>query len=244
MVCAQEPTATPTLTADPDQQNLKMERLELENEKLKLRLEKLEFEASKTLTPAVTQATPTDNAPRSIESLKSDLSRKAAEMASTYKDKGNLLVVDFVNAEIWTGAVRYGLYQAQSMSGDRQWRLEEGVNKIGPDGDRRILRRLKNLSWLQYEGMSRGIVIFLAPKSVDDFSLMTPDGLSFGSDVGDVRNAYPNPYFALDGERKEGALRILQFVHRVSWDFSDRLEFGFDKKGKMVKIRYGVLDEH
>lgn len=243
---AQEPTATPTLTLDQQQQSLKMEKLELENERLKFQMEKLQFQATQTAVPAYSSGGKAETASKEkeTESLKLDSSSKASALAQSGKSQENLLVVDFANAEIWTGGVRYSLYQPESMAEDRHWGIEEQINKIGPDGDRRYLRRLRNLSWLRYEGRKRGIVTFLAPRGTDDFSLVLPEGLSFESGVGDVRNGYPNAYFVLDGERKDGTVRILKFIHRVDLDFPDKLEFGFDKEGKMVKIRYGVLDEH
>ena len=221
-----------------------MEKLELENEKLKLQVDKLQFQATQTAAPASSPVTHVETIQKEIEVLKLDSSRKAAVLAQSGKDQGNLLVLDFVNAEVWTKGVRYSLWQPESMAEDNQWDVEKRLDKIGPDGDRRYLWRLKNLSWLCYEGRRRGIVTLLAPTGPGDFSFAMPEGLSLDSAVGDVRNSYPDAYFAIDGEKKEGTVRVLKFIHRVDFDFSDRLEFGFDKRGKMVKIRYGVLDEH
>ena len=74
---------------------------------------------------------------------------------------------------------------------------------------------------------------------------MTPEGITFDSSVGDVRNAFQNAYFSYEGEDHENKLKILKYVHSQDvLTFSDRLEFAFDKEGKLVNIRYGVLDEH
>lgn len=244
-------TLTPTLTVEQEKQNLRMEKLELENRELKLKVEELEFQATKTARPLeVPTATPgleksgEGQKDKEGQTFKADFSKQAEKLARLRKDEKNLLVVDFVNAEIWNQGVRYNLHELDGMADECHWKMTVQVDEIAPNGDRRQLYRACNISLLRYEGRLRGILTFIAPLNESDFQVITPDGLSFDSVIGDVRDAAPNEYFVFDGERKEDGGKTLKYLHPVSLDFSDRLEFNFDKSGKLVKIRYGVLDEH
>lgn len=72
---------------------------------------------------------------------------------------------------------------------------------------------------------------------------MTPDGVTFDSSVGDVRNAFQSIYFAYDGQEDRDGLKVIRYVHGRGLSFSDKLEILLDKEGKIKVIRYGVLDE-
>jgi hypothetical protein len=60
-----------------------------------------------------------------------------------------------------------------------------------------------------------------------------------------VRNACQSVFFKYVGEGHRGKLKILKYNHPEDFlSFSDKLEFAFDKEGKLTEIRYGVLDEN
>jgi hypothetical protein len=81
------------------------------------------------------------------------------------------------------------------------------------------------------------------PKNEGDLRFLAPEGISFDSGQGDVRNAYQSLYFKYDGQSKRDGLTVLRYKHSRGLAFADKLEFLFDNEGNMVKFRYGVLDE-
>jgi hypothetical protein len=96
---------------------------------------------------------------------------------------------------------------------------------------------------LRYEDRDRGIIEFYPPQKEGDLKILTPDGVTFDSSVGDVRNAFQSIYFAYDGQEDRDGLKVIRYVHGRGLSFSDKLEILLDKEGKIKVIRYGVLDE-
>jgi hypothetical protein len=236
------PSPAPTLTFDQEKEKLELERIELENEKLKLEMEKMKLEATPKPVPAGENNG--EEKAKEINDLQALMTRKAEALAKENKDKPSIIVVDFFNNEIWHKGVRYGLSELYDLAEDNHYKIDKSVEQIDPNGDPRRLYRLGNLSLLRYQSKKRGIVEVKATVKADDFQLLTPEGISLSSGIGDVRNAYQNVYFVYDGESHENHHVILEYIHRLELDFSDRLNFEFDKDGKMVEIRFGVLDEH
>jgi len=241
------PQSTPTLTLDQEKQRLEMEKLELENEKLKLEMEKLQLTATPVSGPSgqnLGQGKTENELEREANDYQAEMTEKAEKTAKTNKDNPDIVVVDLANAEIWHKGVRYGIHQLFDLAEDNHYEMVKKVDQIDPAGDSRYLYRFKNLSLLRYESKKRGIVEILAPANEGDFKMLSPEGISFDSGIGDVRNAFHNIYFIYDGEDHEDHRKVLKYVHKVSWDFSDRLNFEFDKDGRLLEIRFGVLDEH
>jgi hypothetical protein len=236
------PSSTPTMTFEQEKQKLELERIELENEKLKLEMEKMKLESAPTAIPGGNQEREAKD--KEINELQTAMTQKAESLAKENKDKANVVVVDLFNNEIWHKGVRYGLHGLYDIADDNHYKMDKRTDQIDPNGDPRFLYRFGNISLLRYESQKRGIVEIEAPVKADDFQLLTPEGVSFSAGIGDVRNAYQNVYFVYDGESHENHHVILKYTHKVELNFSDRLNFDFDKDGKLVKIRYGVLDEH
>ena len=83
-----------------------------------------------------------------------------------------------------------------------------------------------------------------APQKAGDFQVMTPEGISFDSTDGDARNAFQGLYFNYDGQSDKDGLNYIKYKHSRGLAFDDLLEVYFNKPGKIVRLRYGVLGEH
>jgi hypothetical protein len=237
------PEPTPTLTFEEQKQALELEKLQLENEKLKFEMEKMKAQSTQTAQP-VENRTSKEDKEMAVEQFMTEKAKKSEEMAKENKDKETIVVLDFVNAEIWYKGVRYSLHELNYLAEDNHLDMSKLVDQIAPSGDPRNLYRVRNLSLLRYSMKNRGIMGFAVPVKDDDFQFLTPEGITFSSGIGDVRNVYQSLYYTFDGESHEKKLRVLKYIHNVAWDFADRLQFYFDKDDKLVKVRFGVLDEH
>lgn len=240
---------TPTQTLDQEKQQLEMEKLELENEKLKLELEREKLQMTATPAPTTGAQNPSqgktkNEAEKEANDYQAEMTQKAEAIAKEHKENADIVVVDFANSEIWHKGVRYSLHQLYDMAEDNRYAMDKTLAQMDPAGDSQYRYQFKNLSLLRYETKKRGIVEITAPSKDGDFKMMSPEGFTLDAGISDIRNAYHNVYFIYDGEAHEGRLKILKYIHKVDLDFSDRLNFEFDKDGKLVRIRYGVLDEH
>ncbi len=239
-----EASPTPTLTLEQEKKDLELEKLQLENEKLKLELERAKLQAAPTGEPEQKgDDKDKEEKERAVDAFQTSMSQKAEALAKENKDKENVVVLDLVNSEMWCKGVRYSVHEMNDIAEDNRWKIDKRLDELDPGGDSRNLYRLRNISLLRYDTRKRGILEITAPVQEDDFQFLTPEGVSFTSGIGDVRNAYQSLYFAFDGENHENRHVILKYIHKVEWNFSDRLNFDFDRDGKLVKIRYGVLDE-
>lgn len=243
-----KPAPSPTLTAsglDLEKKQLEVERLQLENEKLKLEMEKMKFQS--TQTPGTGNSNENhDSGSQKAEkeaAYLADESKKAQDLALQKKDDADLLIVDFGNAEVWYKGVRYALHELYTLAIDQKWPMSKRVEERNSSGIARNLFQIKNLSLLRYEDNKRGIIKMDSPQKEGDLKIMTPEGITFDSSAGDVRNAFHNLYFKYDGQDSRNDLKVIRYSHGRGLDFSDNLEVLIDKDGKIKTLRYGVLDE-
>lgn len=233
------PTPTVPMTFEQEKEKLELERIELENEKLQFEMDKLKAQATKTTVDD------RKNSKEETALFQQKLSDKAEALAKDNKDKANLLILDLVNNEVWNKGIRYNLFNIQSMAEEQKIPVKKYLDKRDLNGDERNRYVIRNISLLRYNGRTRGILTVKAPALDEDFRVLTLDNISFDSTIGEVRDAYHNEYFVYDGEGHADKLKWLRYTYsRGLLDFSDKLEFGFDKDGKFLEIRYGVLDEN
>lgn len=233
-------TQTPAqLSYDERKKKLELDRLELENEKLRFEMEKLKAQATKTIGGE--QKT---DSKKEIEAFQKTLSEKAAALAKENQEKPNLLILDLVNDEIWNKGVRYNAHSIFAMAEDRKLDMKKYLDKRDMNGDERNRYVINNLSLIRYSLRAKGIIKIAAPAKDGDFTILTSEGVTSDSPIGDVRNAYQSVYFKYNGEGERKKMRILKYQHSRGLDFSDKLEFAFDRDGKMMEIRFGVLDEN
>ncbi|HEY5039509.1 MAG TPA: hypothetical protein VIJ93_10600 [bacterium] len=238
-----KPTATeiPSFSLDDEKKRLEVERIQLENDRLKLEMEKLKYEATKTVQNSKTD----EDRKKEKETFVAEVSKKAEALAKDNKEKDNVLVFDFVNSEVWYKAVRYSVHHWYELAEDQKWNMKRRLDRVNADGDERHRYTFRNVSLLRYYARPRGILTIEAPVTADDFHILTPEGISFDSTTGDIRNVYQSVYFKYNGEGHRDDLKLLRYKHNEDWlAFSDEMEFGFGKDGKIAEIRYGVLGEH
>jgi hypothetical protein len=243
-----KPTPVPTLTAsglELEKNQLEIEKLQLENEKLKLEMDKMKFQA--TLTPYSGNSNENHDSDakkdEKIAAYLDEQSKKAHDLATQNKDKEDLLIVDFVNAEGWYKGVPYALHDLNGLGLDQKWPLSKRVEERNAAGIARNLYQIKNIALLRYEDKERGILKMDSPQKEGDLKILTPEGISFDSSVGDVRGAFQNIYFKYEGQDNRNGLKVIRYEHGRGLDFSDKLEILIDKDGKIKTIRFGVLDE-
>jgi hypothetical protein len=241
-------TLTPAVsvsTLEKEKKKLELDRLQLENEKLKFEIEKMKLQATAVPNPDKKEKSQKQgNDKEDAQIFQADASKKAEDLAKKNKEKVDLLILDFANAEVWHHGVRYSLHEFYSLSQDEKWPIEKRVDGRKPNGYPRYLYRVHNVLLRRYQDMDRGIIEIKPPIKEGDFNILTPEGISFNSSIGDIRTAFQSLYFSYDGQDERGSLKALKYKHSKGLSFSDKLEFLFDQDGKMAQIRYGVLDEH
>lgn len=244
---AQEATPTPAVTTmGLEEQKLDVERLQLENEKLKLEIEKMRLAATAEPAPAgmpPSGSTPIPNKDALLD-FEQAYSDKAKALSKAHANESDLMVLDFVNAEIWYKGVRYGVYELYNLADEQKLKLSKSLDERMANGTPRWRYQLANLTLLKYESRDRGILEILPPRVAGDFHVLTPEGLSFDSNSDDVRDNAKNPYFEYKGEGESRGLRVLRYEHGQGLAFSNKLEFLSDRDGKICEIRFGSLDEH
>jgi hypothetical protein len=242
------PTPIPTLTSsglELEKNQLEIEKLQLENEKLKLEMDKMKFQATLTPGPGSSNENHDNDAKKDekIAAYLDDESQKTKDLATQNKDKDDLLIVDFANAESWYKGVPYTLHNLHTLAMDQKWSMSKRVEERNSAGIARNMYQIKNLSLLRYEDKDRGIVKIDSPQKEGDLKILTPEGISFDSSVGDVRSVFQNLYFKYEGQDNRDGLKIIRYEHGRGLGFSDKLEVWIDKEGKIKTIRFGVLDE-
>lgn len=170
--------------------------------------------------------------------------QKASDLAQAGKDRENLVVLDLANGDIWNRGERFKIARLADLAKARGWPLRTILEKRDPGGHGRWLERVRNVSVLRYKDRDRGILEMTIPAHPDDFELVTVEGISFRSSAGEVQKALGNDYFTFTGSGTRGSLTLLEYQHGRGLAFDDRLEAALDASGKMVFLRYGVLDEH
>ena len=238
-----EPTPSGPVSLQLEEQRLEIEKLKLENEKLQLEMEKLQFQATQTVVPSEKSTASKGDGKDDVKIYQNNVSQKSEELAKANKDKENLLVLDLVNGEVWNKGVRYNLHELYTLAEDRGWKMGKKLDEMDTSNHERYLYQYHNISLLKYENRDRGIFKMTTPSGPDDLDFLTPEGISFASSDGDVRNALENVYFSYDREDHEGSRMVLRYGHSRGLAFDDKIEVVFDRDGKMVELRYGVLDE-
>ena len=238
------------VTAVPSQstsQEFELEKMRLENQKLGLEVEKLRLQATVGAASSENEKkqkpSKTDKK-EALEVFQTEYSKQAQNLAQQHQSETDLLVADFVNSELWYQGTRYGIHEWEALAGNQGWKVSTILNGRDPGGHARNLYGYRNVSLLRYEGRKRGVLILKAPIGEGDFRILTPEGLSFASSPESVRNTLKNEYFDFDAQKRSKKGIALRYVHKLKWQFDDKIEISFDKDGKMTDIRYGVLDEH
>jgi hypothetical protein len=244
-VQAQDPTPAPTFS-DPglekERQKLLLERMRLENEKLKFEVEKAKAPTPSSPVTVIREGGEEGKEER-IKAFQSAISSKAGALAAEAKEQKDMLVFDFVNAEIWHHGVRYQLHALEALARDLERAIKPKLAGRLSDGYPRNLYVMGNVSLLRYQGRDRGIFEWVPPKKADDFKFMTPEGVDGETSSGTIRNVYQSEYFSFEWQRDEGEKTRIRYKHSRGLNFDDKLEFLTDRGGKILKIRYGVLDE-
>jgi hypothetical protein len=252
----QAQTLTPTETAGTDaesaaitqeKEKIELEQLQLQDAELKLKL----MQAQAQLTPTSPTPTPQPAAvngnqvKQALEDFKLAETKKAEALAKDNKDKTDVLILDLVNAEVWYKGVRYGIYEFYNLAADQDWKISKTLDERDPSGHARNLYSYQNVSLLRYENRDRGVFSMKAPLNTGDMDFLTPEGLSFKSASGDVRDNNQNAYFKYDSQGEDKGQRILKYVSPESFlDFNIQAEFWFDRHDKLTRIRFGTLGEH
>ncbi len=241
-------TGTPTVhKTGKDASDPELEKLRLQKETLELEVEKLKLQATMT----VQSGTEGKYSPREtkeeknekIDQFQADYSKKAEDLAKAHRDEEALLVLDLVNGEVWHHGTRYGINEWNALVEGRGWKVRKVLDGRDPSGHERNRYSFRNVYLLKYENRSRGVFDLKAGSSADDFNFLTPEGISLKSGQEDVRNAFQNAYFQYDKQYRSKNGVVLRYKHKVKWNFDDKMEIAFDRDGRMVEIRYGVLDE-
>ncbi|HVZ79659.1 MAG TPA: hypothetical protein VHE12_02530 [bacterium] len=238
--------AAPT-SLELEKEKLDIERLKLENEKLKMELEKAKLQAS---TPSATVPTstpsgekPKDPTEKEVKGYQQDVSNKARDLSLAHKAEEDLLVIDFVNAEFWYMGVRYSLHDFYDIE-EAKVKVAKHLDQRLANGTPRYRYTVHNAALLRYESRDRGIFEMIPPEKPGDFRIMTPEGITLDSEVGDLRNAYQGLYFKYEGVGETDGFKTIRYQHSQDLlAFGDKLEFLVTKQGKIHKVRYGALDE-
>jgi hypothetical protein len=237
-------TATPAAgdgSLDIQKEQLDIERLKLENEKLQL-----EIQLAKQAAPAPgaePTATPTSSKD-AILRFRQDFSNQAMALAKAHAAEADLWVLDLVNAELWVNGVRYSLYELPVAASEQKLKMTRSLDERMPNGTPRWRYRIANADLLKYESRDRGVFEITAPQAAGDFKILTPDSLSFASNLGDIRDNVGNLYFKYSGDDEKGDFKILRYNHDEGLAFSDKLEFWVGRDGSLQKVRFGTLDEN
>ncbi len=215
------PTASPNL-------NSQLEKQELDIETLRLQVDQLRKDDTETNGKA-----------QRFQSAK-----KSEELAKAGENKENLLVLDWINGEIWNKGARFSMTKLYDLAQARGWPVQKTLKKRSPDGRARWHYQIRNMSLTRYQDRSRGIFEIQIPSKPDDFEIVTTEGINFQSSAGDTRADLENIYFDFEGQEDIGTERILKFKRSQDLDFDDKLEISFSASGRITSLRYGVLDEH
>jgi len=183
------------------------------------------------------------NKAEQFKALQAQASTQAEKLAAEVKEQPSVLVFDFANSEFWHHGVRYQVHILEALGRDLNNPLKPKMKGRLPDGYPRNLYSIGNISLLRYQGRDRGIFEWVPPKLGNDYEFRTPEGITQGSTVGEIRNSYQSNYFSFEWQREEGDKIRLRYKHSMDLAFDDKLEFLVSREGKILKVRYGVLDE-
>jgi hypothetical protein len=90
----------------------------------------------------------------------------------------------------------------------------------------------------------KGVFVFEVSPNPEYFAFVTPEEITQDSSFGDIRNKFESKYFTIDNEYKDKGMKILRFKHTTEFlSFDDVLEFWFDQKDKLQKVKWGILDK-
>ena len=185
-----------------------------------------------------------ENSGEEMKAYQLNFSKRAHDRSKANKDRENWVVLDWVNGEIWNQGFRFKISQLDGLAQVRKWKIEKTLEKRDPAGHPRWLYKIGNMSLLRYKNREGCIFEIKPPSQPGDFEMETAEGISFQSSGDDLQDAIQNPYFTYEGEQIQENERILKYKHSNDLAFDDKLEVFLDPSGKMIKIRYGILDEH
>ena len=225
-----------------------IERLKLEIEKQKLENEKLQLEVEKMKV----QATAVPPAPLGKEEKASRKEMRIAErviqseeLAKRNADDETRMVFDFTNGEVWYKGVRHSMNDMPELMDREKWTEKRTLVRRNGNGVGKYRLAHLNISAIKYEGKERGVFVWEAPGEAGGFQFDAPEGFSSESPYSEIRNKVENEYFTYDKQSKKKKIRILRYKNkkgRMTWD--DKLNFWFDADDRLVKVEWGVLDEH
>ena len=248
-------------TTDPQIEKMKLEneRMKLENEKLKLQIERDKLK-TKAMSPSkvsktapkesegdgnVVVASPKKYVGMEIGRIRSEASEASQTKAEEIKDAAARVVLDFTNGELWYKGVRSSMNDFPELAKREGWKTKKNVEKRDAHGYARERLSYKNISSCKYEMNRRGVFTWLASGEEGSFAFDTPEGVSSESSYDDFRNTFESAYFTYDRSKTKSGLTWLCFRHRVDFkDWTEKLQFGFDKEGKLARIEWGILDEN
>jgi hypothetical protein len=247
----QAQTSTPvtdsTTAIQQEKDKIELEKLQLEDAQLKLKLMQAQAQLSPVPTATAQPVKLTgDQEKLALEELKETESKKAEVLAKEAKEKTDVFILDFINAEIWYKGNRFSIYDFNNMVLDQNWKLTKKLDERDAGGHARNLFTYQNANLLKYEHRDRGIFFMTMAAQSGDFDFLTTDGVSFRSSSSDVRTLVNNSnrYFVYDSQGWDKDQKILKYRHGEGLGFNDQVEFWFDKHGTMTKVRFGTLGEH
>jgi hypothetical protein len=250
----------------PVSQDSSIERMRLENERMKLENDRLKMQIEREKLKAKTAATTKppkadvkevqENQPIVVSSpkkyigleigrIRSEASADSQAKAEEIKDDATRVVLDFTNGELWYKGVRSSMNDFPELAKREGWKTKTRVEKRRSNGYAKQRTTYKNLSAAKYEMRDKGTFTWTASLEEGALAFDTPEGVSSESSYDEFRNNYENTYFTYEKSKSRDGLTWLFFKHRVDFkNWSEKLQFGFDKEGKLARIDWGILDEN
>jgi hypothetical protein len=238
---AQSPTFTTQQDLEVEKLKLEIERLKLENQRLQLQIQSLQMAKPEEKTEEKKEK---KDEKKEQNRLAADMAAKSEELAKQNASDESKIVLDFTNGEIWYKGVRNKMNDFAQLCRDEKWNVKPDFVKFDINGDSMKRYKYQNLYLDRYDYQDKGVFVYEAPQKAGDFSFGTPEGVNQDSSVGEIRNRFETDYFTFEKERNDKDMRILRFKHKVGWlAFDEVLEFWFDQKGRLQKVKWGMLDK-
>jgi hypothetical protein len=226
---------------DIERLKLEIEKQKLENERLQLEVEKMKVQATAVPPAPVGKE---EKASRK-ERIVTERAKQSEELARKNAVDETRMVLDFTNGEVWYKGVRHSLNDLPELFDREGWKEKRALVRRNGNGVGKYRLAHLNIASLKYEGRERGVFTWEAPAGTGGLAFDAPEGFSSESPYADIRNKVENEYFTYDRQSKKKKFRILRYKSRkgrMTWD--DKLNFWFDADDRLVKVEWGVLDEH
>lgn len=235
------PESTSKATQDMERLKLEIEKQKLENEKLQLEVEKMKIQSTAVPPGKLSKEEKQDRKERVI----AERVRQSEELAKKIASDDQRMVMDFTNGEVWYKGVRHSMNDMPELMDREKWTEKRVLVRRGGNGQGKYRLGHLNIAAIKYEGKEHGVFVWETPGMAGGFQFDAPEGFSSESPYSEIRNKVENEYFTYVKQSKKGKFRILRYKHKTAkleWD--DKLNFWFDKDDKLVKVEWGVLDEH